>query len=115
MRRHDAAIVAAHPFRWDQDFRTIAESCCGDFDAIELVSKNVTLQTRAKSESILKTYPAMGRTGSSDGHEQDTIGCYYTEFPGAICTISEFVEALRTRSGQPRACAGKFHAAGEIR
>lgn len=113
VRRHDAAIVAAHPFRWDQDFAAIAASCDGGFDAIELVSNNVTTQTRAKSEALLVDYP-MGATGSSDGHDREAIGCYFTEFPGTIATMPEFVRALRSRSGTPRSGPGKFHASGPI-
>ena len=44
----------------------------------------------------------MGSTGSSDGHEPDAVGCYYTEFPGEVQTIRDFVLALRSRLGRPR-------------
>ena len=42
VRRHGAAIVAAHPFRWDQPFDAIIDKHGPAFDALELVSKNVT-------------------------------------------------------------------------
>lgn len=113
VRRHQAAIVAAHPFRWDQDFRAIVESCNADFDAIELVSNNVTLKTRSKSEAILAEF-AMGRTGSSDGHDREVIGCYYTSFPEEIRTMKDFVQAIRSRTGVPKAGINKRHAAGEL-
>ena len=43
----------------------------------------------------------MGATGSSDGHEPEAIGCYYTEFPGPIETLADFVAALRAGTGRP--------------
>ena len=113
VRAHDAAIVAAHPFRWDQDFRRIVEEHGPAFDALELVSNNVTPETRAKTEALLGAHP-MGTTGSSDGHEPDAVGCYYTEFPGVVRTIGEFVQALRGRTGRPRHRAGAWQTSGPV-
>ncbi len=113
VREHDAAIVAAHPFRWDQDFAGIVAQHGPAFDAIELVSNNVTPETRAKAEALLKSIP-MGTTGSSDGHEPDAVGCYYTEFPGEVRTIRDFVEALRRQAGRPRHRAGAWQASGPV-
>ena len=45
-RRRGAAVVAAHPFRWDQDFERIVAEHGPAFDALELVSNNVTPETR---------------------------------------------------------------------
>ena len=102
--RHGAAIVAAHPFRWDQDFEAIVAEHGPAFDALELVSNNVTPETRRKTERLLARHP-MGATGSSDGHEPDVVGCYYTEFPGAIATLADFVAALRAPARPARATA----------
>lgn len=109
----DAAIVAAHPFRWDQPFDAIVAEHGPVFDALELVSNNVTPDTRARAERLLERHP-MGRTGSSDGHERDAIGCYYTEFPGEIATIADFVTALRSRRGRPRHRAGAWQSSGPV-
>lgn len=113
VRRHDAAIVGAHPFRWDQDFRKIVDDHGPAFDALELVSNNVTLETRAKTRALLEIHP-MGSTGSSDGHEPDAVGCYYTEFPGEVRTIGDFVRALRRRTGRPRHRAGAWQTSGPV-
>ncbi len=101
VRRHDAAIVAAHPFRWEQDFHQILADHGPVFDALELVSNNITPETRRKTESVLAEH-RMGATGSSDGHEPAVIGCYFTEFPETVTTIEQFVSAIRRRSGRPR-------------
>ncbi len=108
-----AAIVAAHPFRWDQDFEGIVAQHGPVFDGVELVSNNVTPETRAKAEALLKTTP-MGVTGSSDGHDPEAVGCYYTEFPGEVKTIGDFVRAVRNRDGRPRHRAGAWQTSGPV-
>ena len=113
VRRHGAAIVAAHPFRWDQDFAAIVAEHGPAFDALELVSNNVTPETRQKTARLLREHP-MGATGSSDGHEPEAIGCYFTEFPGPIETLADFVAALRRRTGRPRHRPGAWQASGPV-
>lgn len=111
VRRREGAIVAAHPFRWDQDFDRIVALHGPVFDALELVSNNVTPRTRRRTQELLRAQP-MGATGSSDAHEPEAIGCYYTEFPGPIATMADFVAALRRQAGRPRHRAGAWQAAG---
>jgi predicted metal-dependent phosphoesterase TrpH len=113
VRRHDAAIVAAHPFRWGQDFAALVAEHGPAFDALELVSNNVTRETRQKTAELLRAHP-MGATGSSDGHEPEVIGCYYTEFPGTIETLSDFIAALRHGEGRPRHRRGVRLASGPV-
>jgi predicted metal-dependent phosphoesterase TrpH len=113
VKDRDAAIVAAHPFRWDQDFRQIVAQHGPVFDGVELVSNNVTPETRAKAEALLKT-TRMGVTGSSDGHDPEAVGCYYTEFPGEVKTIRDFVLALRRKEGRPRHRAGAWQTSGPV-
>jgi predicted metal-dependent phosphoesterase TrpH len=113
VRHHGAAVVAAHPFRWDQDFDAILAEHGPAFDALELVSNNVTLDTRRKTETLLSKH-TLGATGSSDGHEIEVVGCYYTEFPSAIETMSAFVAAVRSRRGSPRHRLGVPLACGPV-
>ncbi|WP_435009741.1 PHP-associated domain-containing protein [Tundrisphaera lichenicola] len=112
-RAHTAAVVGAHPFRWDQDFTALVAAHGPAFDALELVSNNVSPETRSKTEALLKLHP-MGATGSSDGHVPDAVGCYYTEFSGEVRSMSDFVEALRRKSGRPRHRAGAWQACGPV-
>ena len=113
VRAKGAAIVAAHPFRWDQEFDRIVAQHGPVFDGVELVSNNVTPETRAKAEALLKATP-MGVTGSSDGHQPDAVGCYYTEFPGQVATMADFVAALRRGDGRPRHRAGAWQTSGPV-
>jgi predicted metal-dependent phosphoesterase TrpH len=113
VKQHDAVIVAAHPFRWNQDFAALVATHGPAFDALELVSNNVTPETRQKTAELLRRHP-MGATGSSDGHEPDAVGCYYTEFPSAIETLADFIAALRQRTGRPRHRPGAWQASGPV-
>ena len=114
VRRHGAAIVAAHPYRWDQDFDAIVREHGPAFDALELVSNNVSPETRRQTERLLAAQPTMGATGSSDGHDPGPIGCYFTDFPGPIATIADFAAALRARSGRPGHRPGARLPAGAV-
>lgn len=98
---HRAAIVAAHPFRWRARFDVLIEEHGPVFDALELASNNITPAERSLTESLLKRYP-MGATASSDAHDEDAVGCYYTEFSCPIRTIEEFARAIKDRLGAPR-------------
>lgn len=100
VRGHSGAIVAAHPFRWEQDFRALVEGFRLEFDALELVSNNITLETRQFTERLLAEYPT-GMTGSSDGHQPEVVGCYFTRFERPIRSMTDFVAALKSRAGSP--------------
>jgi len=99
---HQAAIVAAHPFRWGQEFRQIVKDHGPVFDALELVSNNVMPDTRQETTSLLQELPGMAATGSSDGHQLHAIGCYYTEFEAEIRSMADFVRAVKSRRYRPR-------------
>jgi predicted metal-dependent phosphoesterase TrpH len=113
VRGHRAAIVAAHPFRWDQPFGEVIAQHGPVLDALELVSKNVTRETRALTEGLLRQY-TMGATGSSDAHEISTLGCYFTDFEGRIETIADFAAAIRSRDYRPRHRHGAKLASGPV-
>jgi predicted metal-dependent phosphoesterase TrpH len=113
VRSHDAAIVAAHPYRWDQPFDEIIAELGPVFDAVELVSNNVSRQTRASTEALLRAHP-MGATGSSDAHDLDVVGCYFTELDAPIGSIADFVAALKSRRFRPRHRPGAELASGPV-
>ena len=113
VRRHGAAVVAAHPFRWEQDFPALIAQHGPVFDGVELVSNNVTPETRALTEKALRVTP-MPATGSSDGHVPEAVGCYYTEVPGEVSTMADFVLALRRGESRPRHNLGAWQACGPV-
>ena len=107
--------MAAHPFRWDQPFEQIVAECGPVFDALELVSNNVSRgDAIAGPRPCLRTHP-MGATGSSDAHDLDVVGCYFTEFDVPIATVGRLRRAaLRSRSGRPRHRPGARLACGPV-
>jgi predicted metal-dependent phosphoesterase TrpH len=102
VRRHAAAIVAAHPFRWGQPFETILAEHGPVFHGLELVSNNVPQVTRREVRKVLDKLKTMPATGSSDAHDLDTVGCYFTEFVDPIGSLPEFVAALQSGRFRPR-------------
>ncbi len=111
--RHGAAVVAAHPFRWGQPFGEIIAKHGPAFDALELVSNNITRDTREKTCALLAEHP-MGKTGSSDAHHAFDLGCYYTEFDVTIETLADLVAALKGRRGRPRHRPGAKLSSGPV-
>ena len=113
VRKHNAAIVAAHPFRWEQDFPALIAQHGPSFHGVELVSNNVTPATRKQTAAALRVTP-MPATGSSDGHVPEAVGCYYTEVPGLVRSMADFVLALQRGETCPRHNPGHWQAAGPV-
>jgi predicted metal-dependent phosphoesterase TrpH len=113
VRLHKAAIVAAHPFRWGQEFDRLVDRHGPVFDALELVSNNVSTETRAMTARLVKER-AMAATGSSDGHEAEVIGCYFSEFTDPIATMADFVSGLKGKRVRPRHRPGAFLFSGPV-
>jgi predicted metal-dependent phosphoesterase TrpH len=113
VRSHGAAIVAAHPYRWDQPFDAIIAEHGPVFDALELVSNNITRENRSRAEDVLRRHE-MGVTGSSDAHDISTVGCYFSEFDLKIDTIVEFADALRAGTSRPGHREGVLLTSGPV-
>lgn len=96
------AIVAAHPFRWDQPFDEILTQHGPVFQGLERASKNVEQPGRQRVEALLRQYPNMLGTGSSDAHQPGQIGCYFTEFHARIETLADLIAALKSGRGEAR-------------
>ncbi len=113
VRRHDAAIVAAHPFRWEQEFEEILDAQGLVFDALELVSNNITPDTRHLTHQLAQKH-GLAMTGSSDGHQPEVVGCYFTEYLEPVRSMSDVVSALRRRSIRPGHRRGVPLASGPV-
>ena len=83
------------------------------FDALELVSNNVTPETRRRTAALLAEAPHGGHR-LERRPRPEVVGCYYTEFPGPIAHLADFVAALNRRDGRPRHRQGARQAAGPV-
>lgn len=113
VRRHDAAIVAAHPFRWDQEFEEIVDDLGPVFEALELVSNNITPDTRHMTHQLAQKYD-FALTGSSDGHQPEVVGCYFTEYLVPIRSMQDVVSALKRKAIRPGYRRGVPLASGPV-
>lgn len=117
VKGHEGAIVAAHPFRWEQEFDSIFESFGRYFQALEFASKNVDKRSRGQVEKIVQRTPQVRLSGSSDAHEPGQIGCYFTEMDEEVTSIVDFVAALRRGRFRPRhhPRLGRWQPSGPVR
>jgi predicted metal-dependent phosphoesterase TrpH len=89
------AVVAAHPYRWNQNFDEILEQVRPKLDGIEVMSSNMDDELRRRAATLMESRAWSG-CGNSDAHEEGTIGVCYTQFPRRLRDQRDLVEALRT-------------------
>lgn len=100
--RQGGAAVAAHPYRWGQDFdRLIAEER-PELTGLEMMSNNMDPTVRRATATFLDRHPVYATLGNSDAHEVDVVGACYTEFDADVRTSADLVRAIRERKGRPR-------------
>lgn len=102
VHRQGGAAIAAHPNRWGQPFEKMLAEQKPELDGIEVLSKNMDDDLRARAAQLLVKYPHFAQLGNSDSHEPETVGCCYTDFAAEIRTIGDLVAAIRGRKGSAR-------------
>ncbi|MFT3879253.1 MAG: PHP-associated domain-containing protein [Gemmatales bacterium] len=90
------AIVAAHPYRWGQDFDDIL-SQQPLLDGLEVMSSNMDAdcrkKARARKQERNNPWAAMG---NSDAHQLEVVACCYSVFPENIRDQADLLEAIRS-------------------
>ena len=99
VHRQGGACVAAHPNRWGQPFEKILREQTPELDGIEVMSKNMDPDLRARAAELLRKYPHFAQLGNSDSHQPETVGCCYTDFDAEIRTTADLVAAIRGKKG----------------
>ncbi len=100
VHRQGGAVVAAHPYRWNQPFDDILREHRPDLDGLELMSNNMDADTRRRAAELNGRLKLAG-LGNSDAHRVETLGCCYTEFQAAVRDVGDLVEAIRARKTAP--------------
>jgi len=100
VHRQGGAVVAAHPYRWNQPFDDILRQERPRLDGLEMMSNNMDSDKRRRA-AILNDRLKLAALGNSDAHRIETLGCCYTEFPGTIRDMNDLVEAIRSRKTAP--------------
>ena len=90
------AVVAAHPFRWHQPFEEILQREKPELDGLELMTNNMDAECRRRAADVQRQLNLAG-LGSSDAHDEGTLGVCYTTFPDGTATMTDLVSAIRGR------------------
>lgn len=106
IHRQGGAVVAAHPYRWEQPFDEILRDERPELDGLELMSNNMNSYCRQRALETLRDLNVAGM-GSSDAHHEEIVGCCYTQFDADIRSNADLVAAIRSRKTIPRECPGK--------
>ncbi|MBF0553061.1 MAG: PHP domain-containing protein [Nitrospirae bacterium] len=91
-RRREAAVVAAHPFRFSMESGNYCYKL--DIDAVEVDSSNTTQTTKALAEK-LAAQRNLPRIYASDAHSPRDVGSYHTLLSAPIDTISDLVREIK--------------------
>jgi predicted metal-dependent phosphoesterase TrpH len=100
VHRQGGAVVAAHPYRWNQPFDDILRTERPDLDGLELMSNNMDGDVRRRAAALNGRLKLAG-LGNSDAHRVETLGCCYTEFAATIRDVGDLVQAIRGRKTAP--------------
>jgi predicted metal-dependent phosphoesterase TrpH len=100
--RQGGVAVAAHPYRWSQDFDALIRSESPDLGGLEMMSNNMDPDLRRRTADFLERNPGYAALGNSDAHDVDVVGCCFTEFDAEIRSSADLVAAIRARKARPR-------------
>lgn len=95
VHRQGGAVIAAHPFRWNQPFHDILGNHQPELDGLEVMSNNMDVDCRQKADQLWKSRTWSG-LGASDAHVEETVGICHTEFSAVIRDLRDLIEALRS-------------------
>ena len=97
VHRQGGVVIAAHPFRWKQDFENVLRLGADSIDGIEVASFNMDAEMEAKAREVASRL-RIAEVASSDAHASTTLGFAHTEVAGDIRSTTDLVEAIRARA-----------------
>lgn len=96
------ASVAAHPYRWAQDFDGLLSVERPVLTGLEMMSNNMGPDVRRLAAAFHERNGHFATLGNSDAHDLEVVGVCYTEFDAVIRTSADLIAAIRGRLGRPR-------------
>ena len=99
--RQGGVAVAAHPYRWAQDFDRLLAEERPELAGLEMMSNNMDPDVRQRASAFLERNSGYATLGNSDAHEIDVVGVCYTEFDADIRTARDLIAAIGERKGRP--------------
>jgi len=93
--------VAAHPYRWGQDFDGLLSEQAPLLSGLEMMSNNMDPELRRKAGRFYEKNPLFAMLGNSDAHEIDVVGCCYTLFDAEIRDMPDLVQSIQNRKARP--------------
>lgn len=100
VHRQGGAVIAAHPYRWGQDFDAVVATD-PELDGTEICTRNMATEDSERAKIHWRQRHWTG-LGNSDAHRLEDVAHCYTEFPAPIRDLADLIEALRGGAGQPR-------------
>jgi predicted metal-dependent phosphoesterase TrpH len=100
--RQGGITVAAHPFRWGQDFEGLLRDEQPILGGLEMMSNNMDESLRRRTSAFHQQNAGYATLGNSDAHALPVVGICYTEFDAVIRNSQDLVQAIRDRRAQPR-------------
>ena len=101
VRRQGGVAVAAHPYRWGQEFDALLEDEGVTLDGVEMMSNNMDAGLRRSTALFASQHPEYATLGNSDAHEIEVVGCCRTEFGIPVRTMADLIKAIRERRATP--------------
>ncbi|HQR09405.1 MAG TPA: PHP-associated domain-containing protein [Gemmatales bacterium] len=96
------AIVAAHPYRWGQDFDELLNHQ-PLLDGLEVMSSNMDAECRKKARTCKQERDtAWAALGNSDAHQLEVVAYCYSVFPQNIRDQADLLEAIRSGDVEAR-------------
>jgi len=100
--RQGGITVAAHPFRWGQDFERLLAEEQPALGGLEMMSNNMDESLRSRTAEFYAKNPGYATLGNSDAHALPAVGICFTEFDADIHDSADLVAAIRERRCRPR-------------
>lgn len=101
VHKQGGVAVAAHPWRWGQDFEKVLRASRATIDGIEMTSNNMDTSMKRNALAYRARHPHLAGLGNSDAHQRDTVGCFQTLFDVSVRTTADLVEAIRQGKASP--------------